>query len=52
MTNKQVIEFGKYLLSDKRKERIKSVKSGLPLKDRLKEVYHADLCNFKDDRNI
>jgi hypothetical protein len=44
---KDLVSFGNYLLSDKRKELYKAIpdsKEGL--KERLKNVSHADLENF------
>lgn len=48
-TEKQLVEFGKYLLSDERKNRIASGYSSednISLDERLKEVYDADISNF------
>jgi hypothetical protein len=47
----ELVSFGKYLLSDDRTNNIAfSVKPGdtVSLQDRLKEVYHADLENWKE----
>lgn len=47
---KDLVKFGKYLLSEKRTKRIsdshKKNKDNIPLKERLQEVYHADVENF------
>lgn len=47
---KDLIKFGEYLLSEKRTNRIKdNYQEGfdnIPIEDRLKEVYHADVENF------
>lgn len=45
---KNLVSFGEYLLSSKRTERIKSTISNIPLEDRLKAVYHADMENWKE----
>lgn len=44
---KDLISFGKYLLSKERKKLLKSVPSSLSIKEKLKEVYHADIENWK-----
>lgn len=44
---KDLVEFGKYLLSDERKESFKAI-SKVNLKERLSEVHHADVENFLD----
>jgi len=46
-TKKDLVKFGEYLLSDKRTELIKE-RGNDQLKERLKTVSHADICNFKD----
>jgi hypothetical protein len=43
---KDLVNFGIYLLSDSRKERIESIKREIPIDERLKNVYHADIENF------
>ena len=48
---KDLVSFGKYLLSEKRINRITaSYKEGdsVSLEERLKEVYHADTENWKE----
>ena len=44
-----LISFGKYLLSKERDERIKATakKRKQPIKDARKEIYHADIENWK-----
>lgn len=44
---KQTTSFGQYLLSDLRKARISSTVSQIPVEDRLKEIHHADMENWK-----
>ncbi len=46
---KDLVNFGKYLLSDERKGRIKTNYSegdSISVEERLTEVYHADVENF------
>lgn len=43
---KKMTDFGNYVLSDERKGRFTESKSLPPVKDRLKNVTHADLANF------
>lgn len=46
---KDLLSFGKYLLSDERTLRIQdATPEGIELSDRLKEVYHADIENWKN----
>ncbi len=47
-TPDQLISFGQYLLSKERTNRILSIESELSSEERLKEVYHADVENWKD----
>lgn len=44
-----LISFGKYILSKERDERIKTTakKRKQPIKDARKEIYHADIENWK-----
>jgi len=54
-----LISFGRYLLSDRRKERFESIdremkREGGPILhavERLKDVHHADLPNWLEERN-
>lgn len=48
---KDLVNFGKYLLSEKRTKSITdnySEEDNISLKERLLEVYHADVENFLD----
>lgn len=46
---KDLISFGKYLLSEERTNRIvQATPEGLDHSERLKEVYHADIENWKN----
>jgi len=48
-TEKQLIDFGRYLLSDLRTKRIidnYQLGESISLSERLKEVYHVDVENF------
>jgi len=42
-----LLSFGKYLLSDKRKYRFEKSKSTVPLEDRLSGVHREDIENWK-----
>lgn len=48
-----LISFGKYLLSKEREELIKATakKRKQPIKDARKEIYHADIENWKALKN-
>jgi len=54
---KDMISFGKYLVSEERKQRIQNsfdkdkkngIENSLSVEERLQEVYHADFHNWKD----
>lgn len=45
---KDLVNFGKYLLSDERRQSLKATKSEIPLAERLKNVYHSDVEKFLD----
>lgn len=50
-TEKDLISFGKYMVSKERKKRYKNhpeFPNNDRLKERLREVNHADLCNWKE----
>ena len=49
-TKKDLVEFGNYLLSEKRKQSIKII-SSKNLKERLSQVHDADLANFREASN-
>lgn len=46
-TKKDMVDFGNYLLSEKRKQSFKII-SAKNLKQRLSQVHDADLANFRD----
>lgn len=50
--SKDLVSFGKYLLSEERKESLEQTSiedvKALPSEERLREVYHADIQNWKD----
>ena len=55
---KDLVEFGLYLLSEKRKARFqvtfdmaieRGVKNPIPVEESLKYVHHADVCNWMDE---
>jgi hypothetical protein len=54
-----LISFGRYLLSDRRKERFEAIDKtneadafiGVPAEVRLRDVHHADLANWLEERN-
>lgn len=50
MDQNTYVAFGRYLLSDERKQRfVDNTLPGMPpLEDRLKGVYREDVCNFYD----
>lgn len=43
-----LVSFGEYLLSQERSELIKENVRQINVKERLEEVYHADLENWKE----
>lgn len=46
---KDLVQFGQYLLSDERRESILfnyNPDEEIPLKEKIKKVYHADVENF------
>lgn len=50
-TEKQLVEFGNYLLSDERTNRV--IKGSMEqLEERLNQVSHADIENFKDNYTV
>ncbi len=51
---KDLTSFGEYLLSDERTQRITSNLSegdSIPVKERLSQIYHADIENWKDSKS-
>ena len=46
-TEKEMVEFGQYLLSTKREKSLKENKTSVPYSERKKQVCDADLTNFK-----
>lgn len=50
-SEKDLVEFGKYLLSKEREDRIKFMDfAELPYDERFREVYHADIANWEDSK--
>ena len=54
---KDLVSFGKYLLSEKREERLNHTDqevegSPLPYEERMREVYDADLANWKSQQKV
>lgn len=47
---KDMVSFGNYLLSEKRKARYEAIESPIPVEERLKHVNHADVERWKDDQ--
>lgn len=45
-TEKEMIEFGQYLLSIKREKSLKGNKTSVPYSERKRNITHADLNNF------
>ena len=43
---KDLVNFGKYLLSEERTAKIKATSINVPFKERVNKVYHADIENF------
>ncbi len=43
---KDLVNFGKYLLSDERTASLAATESEIPIEERLKNVYHSDVENF------
>lgn len=43
---KDLVNFGKYLLSDERTASLAATESEIPLAERLKNVYHSDIEAF------
>lgn len=50
-TKADMVKFGEYLLSKKRKERLKDNPTSVPYKERKDSVYDADFANWEDDNN-
>lgn len=50
-TESDLVSFGQFLLSPERKERFAQSDSEMPLEDRLSDVHHADVCNWKNENN-
>lgn len=50
-TEADLVSFGLYLLSDERKQLFQSTITGLSVAERLKDVHHADLENWKETNN-
>lgn len=50
-TEADLVSFGRFMVSDERRKNFKKTKTSLPLKDRLSDVHHADVCNWKDENN-
>jgi hypothetical protein len=46
---KDLVSFGNYLLSDKRRKLFEETESSLSIDERLKEVHHADVENWKEE---
>lgn len=46
-TERELVEFGEYLLSKERAESLKATDSPVPYEDRAAVVHHADVENFK-----
>lgn len=47
---KDLVDFGNYLLSNKRKVRFEERQDGLSIPERLLMVHDADIENFLDDK--
>lgn len=47
-----LVSFGKYLLSDQREKMLLGGNKSVPYSERKKEVYHADVENWKHKNNI
>lgn len=45
-TKADVVSFGNYIASEERKELFRDKVVNLSLKERLRNVYHADWCNW------
>lgn len=51
---KDLGDFGRYLLSGKREQRVRTTheeNGGVPLGDRLREVYQSDIDNWKSEKD-
>lgn len=46
-TEEELVRFGLYLLSEHRRKMLALNKNGIPLKERAKQVHHADFENWK-----
>ena len=46
-TEKDLVDFGNYMVSPNRKKSFKKRKASIPLVDRLATVHHADIENWK-----
>lgn len=52
-TERQLVSFGEYLLSDERVKRIvENTQEGESVYGRLQQIYHADLENWKNKIEI
>lgn len=47
---KDLVSFGKYLLSEKREKRLKSSPGVVPYKERFRDVHDADIANWRDEQ--
>lgn len=47
-----MVSFGRYLLSDRRRALLLQTMSDVPLYDRAREVYDADLANWESERPV
>lgn len=47
-TEKELVKFGEYILSDERRALYRGIKDHpLPFKERIKQINHSDIENFK-----
>lgn len=47
---KELVSFGQYLLSEKRKKRFEETESNIPISERMSKVTDADIANWLQEQ--